>query len=459
MSENEEVITLPYRYRPRVYQRDVWSYMMQTKPGLRGSVMWHRRAGKDLTSLNIAVIKSQERVGSYWHIFPTYLQGRNIIWDGTTAEGMKFLDYIPPAIRDGKNETRMQIKLTNGSIYQIVGTDNLNSLVGTNPVGCIFSEFSLHDPAAWDYIRPILAENGGWALFIFTPRGENFAYKQHMMAMENEGWFAQTLKAGDGVDATKREDGRPVISDAMINEERLAGMPEAIIQQEFYCDPKAAMLGAYYGEQMKWLEAEGRITSVNWEPNLAVDTYWDLGMDDSTSIWFVQTYGNERRVIDYYENTGEGLAHYANVLSGKNDQFKHMREYTYGRHYAPHDIEVREIGPGISRKETARGLGIKFQTVTRTDLLDGIEACRNILMTCWFDKVKCKRGIEALKTYRKEQNVKMGIFSDRPVHDWSSHAADAFRTFAMSYKTHGKRSPKGRMVAQDDYDYVSGNAL
>lgn len=439
-------IMLPHNWVPRDYQMTGWEHMEGMDEGKRAVFVWHRRAGKDLFGINLIGTKVFERVGTYWHLLPTYKQGRAIVWNGFTRDGRSFRSHFPKELVASENATEMRITFTNGSIYQVVGTDSVDSLVGTNPIGCVFSEYSLHDPAAWNYIRPILAENGGWAIFIYTARGKNHGYRMLEMAKKNPKWFCQVLVAGSAPGATKRPDGTPVISDEVIEEERKSGMPEEMIQQEFFCSFEAPMVGAYYGDQMMRAEKENRIGRVPWEPRIPVDTAWDLGIDDSTSIWFLQTLGTERRVIDYYENSGEGLAHYVKVLK--------EREYHYGRHFGPHDIEVRELGTGKTRLETARSMGIKFTVVHQMPVEDGIEAVRNLIPTCWFDQEKCERGIEALRQYRKEFNERTKSFGS-PVHDWSSHGADAFRTLACGYRVKKREDKAHQETTIDDHDYLN----
>src|SRR5688572_15313537 len=169
-------ILLPHRWSPRSYQRKLWGYMQGPAEGKRAVAVWHRRAGKDLLGINVVSTKIPERVGTYWHLLPTYKQGRAIVWNGFTRDGRSFLDHFHPDLVSAKNSTEMRMTFFNGANYQVVGTDDINSLVGTNPIGCIFSEYSLHDPGAWEYLRPILKENGGWALFIYTARGRNHGY-------------------------------------------------------------------------------------------------------------------------------------------------------------------------------------------------------------------------------------------------------------------------------------------
>ena len=184
--------------------------------------------------------------------------------------------------------------------------------------------------------------------------------------------------------------------------------------------------GSIYEAQLKEARAEGHITAVPWDPTLRVDTTWDLGIGDATAIWFSQSVGREVRLIDYYEACGEGLPHYAAVLETK--------PYLYGRHIAPHDIQVRELGSGRSRIETAQSLGIRFEVAPQIGLEDGIHATRMLFPRLWFDRDKCRVGLEALGKYRRTYNSRLGEFSSTPVHDWSSHGADALRYLAVSHR-------------------------
>jgi hypothetical protein len=184
---------------------------------------------------------------------------------------------------------------------------------------------------------------------------------------------------------------------------------------------------------MSMAQKTGRITSVPFDSLLSVNTYWDLGIDDSMSIWFVQLFANEVRHIDYYESSGEGIAHYIKVLRGQIEGFEHMSQYVYGKHYGPHDLAVRELGTGVSRLEKAKTLGINFEVVKRpTAKEDGIEAIRSIIPRSYYDKKRCARGISALKGYRKKWNDKLMVYENVPVHDWTSHATDAEQTLALT---------------------------
>lgn len=389
----------------------------------RAVAVWHRRAGKDKVLINICAKKMMERVGSYYYFFPTYKQGKKILWNGVDRDGFKFTNHFPKELIKRIDNTEMLVEYVNGSIFQVIGTDNIDSIVGTNPVGCVFSEYSLQDPSAWDFMRPVLLENNGWAIFNYTPRGKNHGHRILETAKQN-GWFWQVLT----VKETYREDGSPIISMEMLDQERKEGMDEDLIQQEYFCSFNAAIQGSYYGKIMQDLEDHGRFQKGLYEPTLPVQTYWDLGMDDSMSITFIQEVGKEIRVIDYLEDSGEGLEYYAKTLREK--------PYTYDGFYYPHDAEVRELGTGKSRREVAENLGMRpLHVVQRpTQKEDGIQAVRSILPRMWFDSEKCLRLIDALKSYGKEFDEKNKVFKNHPKHDWSSHAADSVQTFALGHR-------------------------
>ncbi len=366
-----------------------------------------------------------KRKGTYYYIFPTYNQGKKILWDGMDRDGFKFTDHIPKELIVNKNDSEMKIKTKNGSIMQIVGSDNIDSVVGTNPFGCIFSEYSLQDPRAWDYMRPILAENGGWAVFNFTPRGKNHAHQLYEAALHDPDWFCEKLTVED----TK------AIAPEVLSKERAEIIAkngdDALYWQEYFCSFDVPVQGAYFAKQIDEAEKNGRILDLQHEPVLPVSTFWDLGIGDSMAIWFVQSIYNEVRVIDYLEAHGEGMAYYAQELQKKG--------YTYSGHYMPHDAEVREIGTGKSRKEVAEALGLRPITVLPAlPVDDGIQAARLLFPKCIFDKTKCKRGLEALREYHKEWDDINKVFKNRPHHNWASHGADAFRYLAMGFKSNAE---------------------
>ena len=406
----------------------------------RGVAVWHRRAGKDKSLINLAVKKAYERVGAYYYFFPSYTQGKKILWNGIDKDGFKFLNHIPEQLRARTNQAEMLIELSNGSIFQIVGSDNIDSVVGTNPVGCVFSEYALQDPRGFDFVRPILRENGGWAMFNFTPRGHNHGYDLYVMAKNNPDWFCEILTVKD----TLKPDGTQYITDADIESERRDGMGEELILQEFFCSFEAAIPGAYYGTEMRLARDEGRVCKVDFQPEFTVYTAWDLGVSDSTAIWFYQIIGREIHVIDYYENAGEGLGHYINYLF---DKVGIEKGYKYGEFNAPHDIKAREKSTGKSLLETAwREHQVRFNVVPSVGLESGIETVRRVLKRCWFDETRCERGINCLTSYHKDWDSKGRVWRLSPVHDWASHGADSFRYLALSV------GEEGRMISNDDLE-------
>jgi hypothetical protein len=347
-------------------------------------------------------------------MLPTALQARKVIWDGIDKKGRRMIDQaFPPDVRKRKNDTEMKIELLNGSIWQCVGSDNYDSLVGSNPIGVVFSEYSIANPAAWDYIRPILAENGGWAVFIYTPRGKGPGYQLYKMALQNDDWFCQKLT----VDDTK------VLPEGTVEAERQAGMSEAMIQQEFYTSFDVPVEGAYYADQINNAYKQNRITRVPIEPALPVYTFWDLGIGDATAIWFAQAVGKEIRIINAYQNNNEGMVHYIHKLK----EFAKDNNIRYGG-------EVRELMSGKSRKQTAREMGINFKTVKRHSIEEGIEALRRLFPRFWIDQERCEDGLSALAAYTKQFDDKNMVWSNRPLHNWASHYADAARCMAMAWR-------------------------
>jgi hypothetical protein len=287
--------------------------------------------------------------------------------------------------------------------------------MGTNPRGCVFSEYALQDPLAYQYIRPILTANGGWALFISTPRGKNHLWTLYELSKRSPDWFSYKLT----IDDTKH------IPFEEIEKERYEGlMSEDMIQQEYYTSFDMGVEGSYYSRYVDKCKREERIGIVPWESGFKVHTAWDIGVRDTTSIIFFQTIGQIVRIIDCYENSKQGLEHYAEILANK--------PYLYGTHIAPHDIRVKEWGSGITRLEKARQLGINFTLAPRYEIPDGIEACRSLFSKIWINEESCELLIRALENYRQEYDNKKKVYLPRPLHDWSSNFCDSFRYLAIS---------------------------
>ena len=420
-------IEMPNQWDCMNHQKGLWNYL--DGGGKRAVAVWHRRAGKDSTAINYTASDAIENVGVYWHMLPTQTQARKVVWDGIDRHGRRIIDQaIPKAIRRATRSQQMQIELKTGSLWQLCGSDNFDSLVGANPRGVVFSEWALCNPAAWDYIRPILAENGGWALFIYTARGKNHGYTLAQMARKNPDWHFSSLTVED----TSREDGSPIITQQAIQEDRDSGMSEDMIQQEYYCSFDVAIPGAYFAKEIASARADKRIGFIPVEPHIPVHTFWDLGISKGNAmvVWFVQAIGKEIRVINYYEAENEGMAHFISYVN----KFAKDHNIHYGEHCAPHDIEVRDLMTKTKRIDTAREMGISFRVVPRTkNLADSIEATRRLFSRCWFDETRCDKGINALASYHREYDDAKQCFREQPVHDWASNGADAFRQMAQAW--------------------------
>jgi len=405
-------ITIPYNFKPRDYQ--IAQYKAMDNGIKRAIKCWHRRAGKDLCDWNYLIKRAvEDKPGAYWYIFPTLKQGRKALWEGFTKDGMPYLGFIPDQLRKRVNNQEMIIELVNGAVIRVVDAIPDKS-VGAGVRGAVFSEYSLMRPSMLEYVEPMLLENNGWAIFNGTPRGENHFYKLLMMAKANPAWFAQVCTIED----------TGVVTLEQIDALRLEGRPEELIQQEYYCSFNGSILGAYYAKEMADIGRSGRIKTLEYDASYLVNTAWDIGIGDSTAVWFYQVCNNQVRIIDYFEQSGWGLPKWAEYLKGK--------PYSYGAHYAPHDMEAREFGTGQSRIDQAKKLGITFKVCPKLRVEDGISAVRNLLPRCIFSVDRCKEGIDALKQYRAEWDEEKHILSAKPLHDWSSHGADAFRYLALT---------------------------
>lgn len=411
---------LDLTFQPREYQLPL---IKALNSGIKRAVfVAHRRAGKDILAFNWAIFQLLLNPGwTAFHILPTYSQAKKVIWDSNTNESKRLLDYIPAEAIQSKNGQEMKIRLTNGSLYQLIGSDNIDNLVGTNPKIIIFSEYAIQSSAAWDYLRPILDVNKGYALFISTPRGKNHFYDMLVRNRKNPLWYTEVL--------TIKETG--VLSEADIDEIRNQGMSEEFIQQEFYCSFNRGVEGSYYGKLIEKMRSENRICNVPYESRSPVNTAFDIGFGDSTSIVFWQEIGGEIRIIDFYENHGEGIAHYAKHLQSK--------PYVYGTHYLPHDAGSGSIQTGRTLQDVAYDIGLKTIVLEReNDICIGIEAVRSLLSVAYIDEKKCSHLIKCLENYHKKYNDKTQAYSESPLHDWSSHASDSIRYMANARTQYGR---------------------
>lgn len=419
-------IRLPYNYEPRDYQLP---FLKAFDSGLydRFVMVWHRRAGKDLTSWSgVAIREAAKKPQIITYVFPYLKQAREVIWEGMDNEGNLYCGefYLPRELLTGKpNSTNMTVKFKSGAILRLAGADSPDSMRGGNSKGFIFSEWAEMDPYAWTVARPIVLANQGWAIFIYTPKGDNHGKTTYELGLERDKTFAQLLKADETGVFTKEQ-----LQDELLEliAENGESEGQARYDAEYMCSFDAPVIGSYYGAQIRTATNENRITSVPYDGAALVDTYWDLGVGDNMAIWFVQDVGKEIHVINYYENSGEGLPHYISYLKGLG--------YQYGDHWAPHDIKARELSTGKSRLDTARELGVNFREVPNISRDDGIDKARSILSRCWFDKKNTEWGVNALKNYRKEWDPKKKRYRDNPLHDWASDGADAFRYMAVAHR-------------------------
>lgn len=413
------------KFSPRNYQLPIVD-ALENKGYRRILVIMPRRSGKDIVCWNLIIRAAIRRVAVYFYVFPTYAQAKKVIWDSITNSGMKFLDFIPKELIESMNAQEMKVRLKNGSIIQLVGSDNVDTLVGSNPYGIVFSEYALQDPRAYQYLRPILLANDGWAIFESTPRGKNHMWELYNIAKESDNWFVYKV----GLDETQH------IPYEEIEKERAEGLiSEDLIQQEYYCSFEMGVEGSYYLKYLDKMRVSGQIGLVPWESGFKVHTVWDLGVRDDTCIVWFQTIGATVRVIDCYSKSKEGLEHYVKIINSK--------PYNYGKHIAPHDIAVKEWGSGMTRIEKAKQLGINFITASNISVEDGIEAVRSAFSKIWIDEVKCKDLIKALENYRQEYDVKRRVYKGQPLHDWASHYADCFRYLCISLpKTRDGLSPE-----------------
>jgi hypothetical protein len=439
------IVSLPHKFTPRDYQSDVFdAFFKQGKK--RIAIVWPRRHGKDKTCLQIMIAAAMQRVGTYFYLFPQQNTVRKAIWRGMDQDGLKFLDHIPHEIIKKRSESEMYIELINGSIIQLGGADSYDAMMGTNPVGIVFSEYSIQAPDAWHFMRPILKENNGWALFPYTPRGKNHGYDLFKTAKNNDSWFATTIT----VDDAKKSDGTSVITKEMIDEELADGMPQELIEQEYYCSFDAALAGAYYAKEIKRSADEDRIKSFDILPNHAVYTFWDIGNSDATAIWLMQPVDKELRLIYYIEDNFQPPEFYAKKLTELQKKYN----FVYAKHFLPFDAfnKIFALG-GKATVDVLKMHGIRPEMTPKVSIIEGISATRYLFDRLVFHKEHCEHGIEAIKSYRSEYKEKDKVYAKRPKHDWSSHCADALRYLSVSWKDRYTNDKQVHVAKYQKWEY------
>lgn len=421
-----------YGWRPRPDQIPLWRKMME--PDFRrGVIVAHRRYGKDELGLQMMAVKAMQRVGSYWYCLPEYTHARRAIWEMVNwrTKRTRIDDAFPPEIVVKRDNQTMMLWLESGSTVQLIGSDNIDSLVGGGQIGIIMSEAALSNPKAVQFFRPILEESGGFEMQISTPRGKNHFYKSYMGAKEDSRSGDRTVLAGY-MPATETGVFDPLQLARIRNDiirETNEKMGRAIFAQEYMCDWNAAVVGAVWGDELSILEADGRAGKFPHDRRFPVHTSWDLGIGDPTVILFWQDIGGYHRLIDAYEATDLGIDTYINVLIAKRDEYR----YIYGEHIGPHDVNHREKLRGISVQEGARRMGLEFKRMPNTRVATQINCAAQLINNMQVNVVNpaVAMALERFKGYHYTENKQTREIVPVPVHDINSHASSALMTYSI----------------------------
>ena len=402
------VVTLPYVPRGAFKA-------FHKRPHRWACLVAHRRAGKTVAAINdivraAALCKSAMPLFGY--VAPYRSQAKAVVWDYLKR-------YAEPLIKVS-NESELQIELTNGSRIKLFGADNADAMRGLGFDGLYLDEYGDFKPSIWgNILRPALSDKQGWCVFGGTPKGKNQFWQIYQTASKSpDEWFLLRL---------------PASTSGLLPESELAAaraqLSEDQYLQEMECSFEAAILGAYYGTEMREATEQGRITPVEYDTSLPVHTAWDLGFRDDTAIWWYQVIRGELHILEYYGVSGANISDLAAVIKSK--------PYKYGKHYLPHDARAKTLAAAGKSviEQLAEYLGINnMAIVPDLGVQDGIQAVRQVLPRCWFDAVKCEDGIEALRQYQREYDEDKKAFRERPRHDWCSHPADAFRMLAVAWR-------------------------
>lgn len=376
------------------------------------------QSGKDVTIFNWCIKSLMREPCTCFYIMPTYSQAKKVIWDSTTNDGIRILDFIPTELIAQKNQQEMKIRFINGSLLQLIGSDNIDSLMGTNPKIVVFSEAALQSSEAWEYIRPILKVNNGVAIFISTPRGRNYFFDLYQMALEYPSeWFVQRLSYKD----------TGVLTDDDVAQEISQGMSEELAQQEYSCSFERGIDGAYYGKLMNEMHQDGRIGDYIHDPHLPVHTAWDLGWNDPTAIIYFQIKDDIIKIIDHDEFRYTKFSEIKNYLDEK--------KYRYGTHLLPFDVAQNDgLSTGLTRFELLYDMGIEPTIVPKSNIPDGITAVRATMTSRLRISNRCKNLIKSIENYHREHDPIKKVYRDKPKHDWSSHSSDALRYMCEGLK-------------------------
>jgi phage terminase large subunit len=462
MAVVENVISLPYNFEPWPHQEEVFTAFYDR--GIRRFLdAWHRRGGKDKTWINLIVDQMMQRVGNYCHVLPQRTRARLVIWEAIDAQtGMRLIDHFPHDLIYRKVENEMYISLIHpddpsreGSIYRAMGSDkDEHLLVGSNPVGIVWSEYPEINPRLRALALPIIRRNKGWEALCYTFRGgrQNHGYRLYLQVKDDPEWHVSVQTIAETIDNA----GRPLVTKADVEADIRAGMTPEEAEQEYYLAPDAPMPGAYYALEMRQAERDGRICRVAYDPSLPVYTAWDLGNNDVNAIWWFQPAGREVRFLDYAEGSSVALvpdtAHPDNpswikLVRSKPYNYDHsqlqppLTATPYEVHYGPHDLEVHEYSTNKTRWGHALEHGFRFTVLPHPGpggLADGIETARRLIGRAVFDAERCEQGLDALRNYRRVKDEKTHTFSTTPLHDWASNGAAAFRYAAVGLQGPGR---------------------
>jgi hypothetical protein len=400
------------KYRPRSVFED-----FHDRKERWAVIVAHRRCGKTVACINDLIVKAlleNKPHAQYAYIAPYYSQAKSVAW--------RYLERFSEPILAKANQSELWVELVNGARIRLFGADNPDALRGNFLDGVVMDEMADMKPSVWgEIIRPLLADRLGWATFIGTPKGHNAFYDIYNEATKKPNWYVKVLRA----------DQTHLLAQSELDDAK-ATMSDNQYEQEFLCSFEAAILGAYYGQEMRRITDLERITTVDYDPMFPCHTAWDLGFNDSTSIWWFQVVYGEIRVLDHHSSNGQSIPYYIGLLEQKEDEFG----YKYGYHYLPHDARAKTLASGGKSiiEQISAKIDIKhLKIVPNLSIQDGIQATRLALTRAWFDN-RCEEGIECLRQYQREWNDDKKCFNDRPKHDWTSHSADAFRYLSIVWK-------------------------
>jgi hypothetical protein len=402
-------IAIPNGFTPRKYQARA---MLAFDAGFkRGVYVWARRSGKDVTFMHQIAKMAHKRIGTYFHMLPTFTQAKRNVWDAIDDQERRILDHVfPPILRKTTNETDLKLQLKCGSVYQLIGADSYNLVVGANPIGLVMSEYALIDPRAWQIFRPILQQNGGWAAFIGTPRGYNHFHEQLEIAKREPDWDWSVI---DAIDAGYMTQGD-------IDREIRTGMPEELARQEYLVDFSAANVGAILGSRIEHAEKDGRIAdAIEHDPNAGeVIISSDIGYRDAAAWWWWQAVPGGYNLLNYDEDTGLEAA----------DWIERLRSHPFpiARVLLPKDAKAKTMSTRHSVLEQFLEAGFQCTIVPLVRIVDRINAARSVIARCRFARTRCAKGLQILRDWAFKYDEERKTFSREPDHNYASHGGDAF---------------------------------